>query len=52
MAGTVRTVDGALAPQALGRVLMHEHLLALLPGPWFHRDRDQPTGRSTSRCGH
>jgi phosphotriesterase-related protein len=30
---TVRTVSGDVAASELGRVLMHEHLLSLLPGP-------------------
>jgi predicted metal-dependent phosphotriesterase family hydrolase len=31
---TVQTVLGPVAAGQLGRVLMHEHLLCLLPGPW------------------
>jgi predicted metal-dependent phosphotriesterase family hydrolase len=32
---TVNTVLGPVAPERLGRVLTHEHLLSLLPGPWL-----------------
>ena len=32
---TVRTVLGPVAPEQLGRVLHHEHLLSLTPGPWL-----------------
>jgi phosphotriesterase-related protein len=32
---TVRTVLGPVPPEALGRVLHHEHLLSLTPGPWL-----------------
>jgi phosphotriesterase-related protein len=31
----VRTVLGPVAPEELGRVLHHEHLLSLTPGPWL-----------------
>ncbi len=31
---TVMTVLGPVEADALGQVLMHEHLLCLLPGPW------------------
>jgi phosphotriesterase-related protein len=31
----VQTVLGPVAPEELGRVLTHEHLMALLPGPWL-----------------
>jgi predicted metal-dependent phosphotriesterase family hydrolase len=30
----VQTVLGPIPADALGRVMMHEHLLSLLPGPW------------------
>jgi phosphotriesterase-related protein len=33
--GYVQTVRGPVAPQQLGRVLTHEHLGALVPGPWL-----------------
>jgi predicted metal-dependent phosphotriesterase family hydrolase len=32
---SVQTVLGPVAPDALGRVLHHEHLLSLTPGPWL-----------------
>src|SRR4051794_16129471 len=33
--GLVQTVLGPVAPEELGRVLHHEHLLSLTPGPWL-----------------
>jgi phosphotriesterase-related protein len=33
--GYVQTVRGPVAPESLGRVLTHEHLGALVPGPWL-----------------
>lgn len=35
----MRTVLGAVAPEQLGRVLHHEHLLSLTPGPWLSGGR-------------
>ena len=35
----VQTVTGPVDPAALGRVLSHEHLLALTPGPWLSGGR-------------
>ncbi len=35
----VRTVLGPVAPERLGRVLHHEHLLSLTPGPWLSGGR-------------
>jgi predicted metal-dependent phosphotriesterase family hydrolase len=45
-AARVQTVLGPVEPRDLGRVLPHEHLLALTPGPWLSggrapRDEDQ-----------
>lgn len=36
---TVETVLGPVAPEQLGRVLHHEHLLSLTPGPWLSGGR-------------
>jgi phosphotriesterase-related protein len=33
--GYVQTVRGPVAPETLGRVLTHEHLGAIAPGPWL-----------------
>jgi phosphotriesterase-related protein len=33
--GHVQTVRGPVAPDTLGRVLTHEHLIAISPGPWL-----------------
>lgn len=33
--GYVQTVLGPVSPDNLGRVLCHEHLCALVPGPWL-----------------
>ncbi|MFD6693218.1 phosphotriesterase family protein [Micromonospora aurantiaca (nom. illeg.)] len=33
--GYVQTVLGPVPPESLGRVLSHEHLGALVPGPWL-----------------
>ncbi|SDY99988.1 phosphotriesterase-related protein [Micromonospora pattaloongensis] len=33
--GYVQTVRGPVAPEELGRVLPHEHLGSLVPGPWL-----------------
>jgi phosphotriesterase-related protein len=33
--GYVQTVLGPVAPQSLGRVMTHEHLGSLVPGPWL-----------------
>jgi phosphotriesterase-related protein len=33
--GRVQTVLGPVGPEELGRVLHHEHLLSLTPGPWL-----------------
>jgi predicted metal-dependent phosphotriesterase family hydrolase len=43
----VETVLGPVAPDELGRVLHHEHLLSLTPGPWLSggRPADGPGGR-------
>jgi predicted metal-dependent phosphotriesterase family hydrolase len=38
-AGSVQTVLGPVAPEDLGRVLHHEHLLSLTPGPWLSGGR-------------
>jgi phosphotriesterase-related protein len=35
----VQTVLGPVAPDVLGRVLHHEHLLSLTPGPWLSGGR-------------
>lgn len=35
----VRTVLGPVAPESLGRVMPHEHLLSLVPGPWLNGGR-------------
>jgi phosphotriesterase-related protein len=35
----VQTVLGPVAPDELGRVLHHEHLLSLTPGPWLSGGR-------------
>jgi phosphotriesterase-related protein len=35
----VQTVLGPVAPSTLGRVLHHEHLLSLTPGPWLSGGR-------------
>ena len=40
---TVRTVLGPVAPDQLGRVLHHEHLLSLTPGPWLAGGRPADT---------
>jgi phosphotriesterase-related protein len=37
--GSVQTVLGPVAPGDLGRVLHHEHLLSLTPGPWLSGGR-------------
>lgn len=34
MGDVVSTVAGAVPVEELGRVMMHEHLLSLVPGPW------------------
>ncbi len=34
-AATVQTVLGPVPADALGRVMVHEHLLSLVPGPWL-----------------
>lgn len=31
----VQTVLGPVAPQSLGRIMPHEHLFSLVPGPWL-----------------
>lgn len=37
----VQTVLGPVAPQSLGRIMPHEHLFSLVPGPWLTGgDRD------------
>jgi predicted metal-dependent phosphotriesterase family hydrolase len=43
----VQTVLGPVAPGVLGRVLHHEHLLSLTPGPWLSggRPADGPGAR-------
>ncbi|GII25625.1 phosphotriesterase family protein [Planosporangium mesophilum] len=33
--GYVQTVRGPVAPESLGRVMPHEHLGSLVPGPWL-----------------
>lgn len=38
-AGSVQTVLGLVSPADLGRVLHHEHLLSLTPGPWLSGGR-------------
>lgn len=38
----VQTVCGSVSPEQLGRVLPHEHLLSLLPGPWLTGGRGDP----------
>lgn len=38
----VQTVCGPLPPEELGRVLSHEHLLSLTPGPWATGGRGDP----------
>jgi predicted metal-dependent phosphotriesterase family hydrolase len=40
---TVQTVLGPVSPHTLGRVLTHEHLLSLLPGPWLTGGTDDAT---------
>ncbi|WP_137845916.1 aryldialkylphosphatase [Microbacterium sp. 2FI] len=35
MAAFIQTVLGPLPPSAVGRILHHEHLGALVPGPWL-----------------
>ncbi|MCU1544364.1 MAG: aryldialkylphosphatase [Microbacteriaceae bacterium] len=37
--GTVQTVLGPVAAGSLGRVMVHEHLLSLVPGPWLSGGR-------------
>lgn len=32
----IQTVTGPVAPEELGRILPHEHLLMLVPGPWLN----------------
>lgn len=42
----VQTVTGRVAPADLGRVMPHEHLFSLVPGPWMHGgySNDVPEG--------
>lgn len=32
----IQTVTGAISPESVRRVMHHEHLLSLVPGPWLH----------------
>lgn len=36
----VQSVDGLIDVSSLGRVLIHEHLMSLTPGPWLHAKSD------------
>jgi phosphotriesterase-related protein len=45
----VQTVTGPVDPDQLGRVLSHEHLLTLLPGPGI--SVGIPSGRNSCGCG-
>lgn len=38
----IQTVLGPVAPSVLGRVMIHEHLLSLVPGPWLGGERTSP----------
>jgi predicted metal-dependent phosphotriesterase family hydrolase len=44
--GTVQTVLGPVPVEDLGRVMHHEHLLSLVPGPWLSGGR--PTDRGAA----
>ena len=35
----IQTVLGPVAPEEAGRILHHEHLLSLTPGPWLSGGR-------------
>lgn len=47
--GTVQTVLGPVSARDLGRVLHHEHLLSLTPGPWLSGGR--PAGGPGAQPG-
>jgi predicted metal-dependent phosphotriesterase family hydrolase len=42
--GSVQTVLGPVPEQELGRVMHHEHLLSLVPGPWLSGGRPADRG--------
>ena len=49
---TVQTVPGPVEAVRLGRVLMHEHLLCLLPGPWPYGGPRGPEAFDEGPPGH
>ncbi len=48
----VQTVLGAVDPQSLGRIMHHEHLVSLVPGPWLSGGRATSTPADTARAGY
>jgi phosphotriesterase-related protein len=48
---TAQTVPGPAEAGQLGRVLMHEHLLCLLPGPWPYGGPSGPEALGEEQAG-
>ena len=47
MASFIQTVLGPVSPSAIGRIMHHEHLVSLVPGPWLSGGRN-PAERGES----